>query len=154
VPSALARRSSSPRRRAVHPLRRVAAVSAATGHFADSRAARRCLPRVEPCPGARVRARRRVAPPLAAAGHRVSCHPPLLGRSHAISAVGLRSDAPVQSHRPQAVSTLGSRSNGSRSGQNLVNQSDPAGPGSFAKNPPSFLEFTDIPFHLRRFPAD
>jgi hypothetical protein len=40
-------------------------------------------------------------------------------------------------------------------GPDLVNpsqaRSNPRRPDSFTENPPSFPEFTDIPFHLRRF---
>jgi hypothetical protein len=54
---------------------------------------------------------------------------------------------------PQATATIRSRSNGSGSSQLESASQTPAGPGSFAENPPSFLIFTRIPFHLRKFPA-
>jgi hypothetical protein len=93
-----------------------------------------------------------VAPPPAAAHRR---RPPPTPRhrqrSCAIRAVGLRSDAPVQSRRPQATIALGSRSIGSRSGQNLVNRSNPAGPAVLRKIPQVFRNSQIYPSTLEVF---
>jgi hypothetical protein len=160
------------RRRAVRPLRRVAAAHTAPVGLADPRAPRRCLTRVKSCPGARDRARRR-SPPPHVVGHRSLPSPATAQRSHAFSATGTRSSGPDLNPPPRRLRTtraVGSRSDASRhprllqaaaavrSGSNGSGSSQlesasqtPAGPGSFAENPPSFLKFTDIPFHLRKF---
>jgi hypothetical protein len=92
------------------------------------------------------------APPPAATHRR---RPPPTPRhrqcSCAIRAVGLRSDAPVQSRRPQATVALGSRSNGSRSGQNLVNRSNSAGPAVSRKIPQVFRNSQIYPSTLEVF---
>jgi hypothetical protein len=90
-------------------------------------------------------------PPPLAAGRRRRLATRRRQRSRAIRAVGLRSDAPVQSRRPQATVALGSRSNGSRSSQPRVNRPNPAGPGSFTENPQVFRYSQKYPSILEVF---
>jgi hypothetical protein len=73
------------------------------------------------------------------------------GRLRKIPAVGLRSDAPVQSHRPHATAALGSRSNGSRSIRPCQLGQPPRQPWQFCRKAPEFPIFTEKPFHLRSF---
>jgi hypothetical protein len=143
--------------RAVRPLRCVVAALAAPVGFADPRAPRRCLPRVESCPGARDRARRR-SPTPQAVGHRRLPPPAAAQRSHTFSAagsrssgpdlnspprrlrttraVGSRSDASRRPRRSQAAAAVRFGSNGSGSSQLESASQTPAGPGSFAEPPP------------------
>jgi hypothetical protein len=119
----------------------------------SARAARRCSSRLELGSGALDRVRQRAPPPLTAGRRRLSppaADRPLVrvpGRQIEIRRAWLNPAAPLHLQTP---STVGSRSNGSRSGQTRVNQVNPAGPGNFTENPLSFLLFTDIPFRFRK----
>jgi hypothetical protein len=141
---------AAPRRRAKHPRRRVSTATTALDRLAASRASRRRNPRLNLTRNSRLGFRRRArrhSPPVAATGQRTP--PP--HRLRAFRAVGLRSDAPVRSHRPQAISALVSRSNGSRSSQPRVNRSNPAGPAVLWKTPQVFRNSQIYPSTLEVF---
>jgi hypothetical protein len=102
-------------------------------------------------PPAQSRVQRRRPPTRIVAGRRRRLATHHRQRPCAIRAVGLRSDSPDQPRRPQATVALGSRSNRSRSGQNLVNRSNPAGFSSFTENPQIFRNSQIYPSTLEVF---
>jgi hypothetical protein len=140
-------------RRAKRPRRRVSAETAALVCLAASRAPRRRNPRLNPWPRtldwALAGELRRPTSSAATVGRRpAACSHPASLDSDPTRRIESRHHLNLQ-----AIAAIRSRSNGSGLSQLESASQTPAGPGSFAENPPSFLIFADIPFHLRRFPT-
>jgi hypothetical protein len=161
------------RHRDARPHRRVSSVTAALGCLAASHASRRRNPRGKPSALARFGLAPARSPPSATAarsppalprrrplanvlGHRIEIQrtrsKPAARRLRTTRAIGSGSDA---SRRPHLTRTRPQASDLDPMDLDRVNpestRSNPAGPGSFVENPPSFLIFTKIPFHLRKF---